>query len=352
MREQHIDSFGSLNLKGEKMFMKKLGVAAALILCAFGASASNFRGADQVYLPAGGHLSGASGTFITDVYLANLSGDEIDVSVIFQSVGTGGGQGQEFKNVIQLRGFERKEFLDFFPGVLNVAQGFGQLIFNGCKRNTSCGSDTQDPDGFSENFRNLSVQARIYQIPNPGAGLPDPNSRQTGQLLAGIPWYHFVSSLQATSGLDKVFLTGITSNANFRANIGFTNASQFSRTTIKATLYQGTLTNADKKKEYFVELGPLGSELKGFNDMFGSEFSGNNFFVVVEQFNNVAEAGAPPGCIQGCPAFLTFGSVLDNRSGDASTIESQYMLPLTDPAIIAIYPNGTGSTNQRRSVRH
>lgn len=334
------------------MFMKKLVVAAALILCAFGASASNFRGADQVYLPAAGHLSGASGTFITDVYLANLSGDEVDISVIYQQVGTGGGQGQEFKNVIQLRGFERKQFLDFFPSVLGVNVGFGQLIFNGCKRNTSCGADTQDPDGVSPNFRSISVQARIFQIPNADPTLPDPNRRQTGQLLAGIPWYHFVSSLQATSGLDKVFLTGITSNADFRANIGLANASQFSRTTIKATLYQGTLTAADKKKEYFVELGPLASELKGFSDMFGAEFTGANFFVTVEQFNNIAEPGAPAGCIQGCPAFLAFGSVLDNRSGDASTIESQYLLPLTDPAIIAIYPNGTGSTNQRRSVRH
>src|SRR5689334_7008913 len=142
------------------MFMKKFGVAAALALFAVSASASNFRGADQVYIPAAGHLQGSSGTFISDVYIANLSSDEVSVSVIYQPLSAAGGAGQEFKDAIQLRGFERKELPDFFrnaaAGVNLQGNVFGQLIFNGCKKGTSCGPETQDADGISPNFRNIS----------------------------------------------------------------------------------------------------------------------------------------------------------------------------------------------------
>lgn len=345
--------------------MKKLGIAAALILCAFGASASNFRGADQVYVPAAGHASGSSGTFISDVYIANLSGDEVDVSVIFQSAGENGGSGQEFKNVISLKGYERKEYLDFFKSALNISTNvFGQLIFNGCKKGASCGTDTQDPNtGVSPNFRDISVESRIYQIPNPDPALPAPNTRQTGQLFSGIPWYNFVSSLQANSGLDKVFITGITQTGGagqvgtFRSNIGVVNASQFSRTTIKLTLYQGTMTTADRKGEATVTIGPLGSTApKGLGEWFPGVANGSNYFVVIEQTNSTAEGSDVPSACggQGCPAFLAYGSVLDNASGDATTLEAQYLKALGPEAILAIYPStdGSGKSAMRRSVRH
>ena len=336
--------------------MKKLGVAAAFMLLAVGASASNFRGADQVYIPAAGHAAGSSGTFISDVYLSNLTSDEVEVSVIYQSAGENGGTGTEFKNVITLKGFERKEYLDFFRSALNLqGNAFGQLIFNGCKKSTSCGTDTQDPNtGVSQNFRAISAESRIYQLPNPDAALPAPNTRITGQLFSGIPWYNFVSSLQSTAGLDKVFITGITNDVNFRANLGVVNASQYSRTTIKFTLYQGTMTTADKKAERLIEIGPLGSiSPTGLNDMFQGTFTGSNYFVVVEQTNNQPANDPPSSCIQGCPAFIAFGSVVDNRSGDATTLEPQYLKELGPDAIAVIYPSGSGSGKPgvRRSVR-
>lgn len=346
------------------MFMKKLGMAAALMLCAFGASASNFRGADQVYIPAAGHASGSTGTFITDVYISNLSAEDVDVSIIYQPLGENGGSGTEFKNVISLKGYERKEYLDFFKSALNLTSAFGQVIFNGCKKGVSCGADTQDDTGVSLNFRPISVESRVYQVPNPDAGLPPPNTRQTGQLFSGIPWYNFVSSLQANSGLDKVFITGITQTGTggqvgtFRTNIGVTNASQFSRTTIKLTLYQGTMTAADKKAERTYTLGPLGSIAPtGLQAMFGDQFTGSNYFVVVEQTNSTAEGSDVPSSCggQGCPAFLAYGSVLDNASGDATTLEAQYLQELSSAAISAIYPpagGGAGKTLMRRSVRH
>src|SRR5205807_5643536 len=78
--------------KGEQMFnLKKFAFAAAIALVATGAMASNFRAADQVYLPIAGHLAGGSGLFLSDVYVANTEADSVTVSMIF-STGAGGTQ--------------------------------------------------------------------------------------------------------------------------------------------------------------------------------------------------------------------------------------------------------------------
>lgn len=335
--------------------MKKLGVAAVLTLCAASAMASNFRGADQVYVAAAGHVGGgANPTFISDVFLSSLeTTDEVDVSVIFSS-GTGGAQ-TEKKNVYRLKPGERKEFIDFLPSVLGLQTGLGQLIFNACLAGADCGPATQDTDGYSPFFRSISVESRIYSIP--ANTVPAQNPPTTGQLFSGIPWYMFASSLQNANKLDKIFVTGIRqTGANgtagtYRSNIGLVNASQYSTTTLVVTLYEGDMTAANRKGEFTQTLGPLGHTQNNVSAMFPG-YSGTNAFVVVEQRNNVPTGDSPSSCIQGCPAFIAYGSVLDNISGDATTLEPQFMVPLSDAAIAAIFPSGSGKASNRRSVRH
>ena len=339
------------------MFMKKLGVAAVLMLCAISAMASNFRAADQVYLPAAGHLGGSGGTFISDVFISNLSADPIDVSVIY-SEGQGGAQ-TEYKNVIKLKARERKEYIDFLPTVLQRASGFGQLIFNACLQNANCGPETQNADGFSQNFRNISVESRIFVIPA-GTTLAD-KPETKGQLFSGTPWYHFVSSLQTQSKLDKVFITGIRQTGGnlqpgtFRSNIGLVNASQYSSTTLLVRLFSGDnpgdLSAATQLGQFEITLQPLGHTQQNLTNMFNNFGSGTNLFVTVEQRNNTPTADAPSTCQQGCPAFLAYGSVLDNVSQDATTLEPQYLEPLNGEAIDKIYPSGSGKATIRRSVR-
>ncbi|HKR63283.1 MAG TPA: hypothetical protein VJZ00_06085, partial [Thermoanaerobaculia bacterium] len=228
-----------------------------------------------------------------------------------------------------------------------------QLIFNGCKSGASCGPETQNENGVSPNFRPISVETRIYQIAN---GAPA-NAPTTGQLFSGIPWYNFVSQLQSGPQLDKVFITGITHTGNagtagtYRTNIGLVNASQYSSTTLVVKLYQGRLNDADKKGETPVDLGPLGNVQPGFAQLFPNAPFGGNYFVTVEQRNSIPTADAPSTCTQGCPAFLAYGSVLDNISGDATTLEPQYLVEMNPDALIIIYP-GAGKTSIVRSVRH
>lgn len=336
--------------------MKKLGVAAALTLCAASAMASNFRGADQVYVPAAGHVGGGPNpTFISDVYISNLeTTDSVDVSVIF-STGAGGTQTERKNVIVGLKPGERKEFRDFLPNTLGLQTGLGQLIFNACLAGADCGPATQDTDGYSPFFRSISVESRIYSIP--ANTTPAQNPPTTGQLFSGIPWYMFASSLQNANKLDKIFITGISqTGANgqagtFRSNIGLVNASQYSSTTLVVTLYQSDMTAANRKGEFTQVLGPLGQVQANVSAMFPG-ISGANLFVTVEQRNNVPTGDAPSSCIQGCPAFIAYGSVLDNVSGDATTLEPQFMVPLSDAAIAAIFPSGSGKASVRRSVRH
>jgi hypothetical protein len=336
--------------------MKKLTIAAALTLFAAGAYASNFRGADQVYLPAAGHFEGATGTFITDVYLSNLSSEPVVVSVIYQPSGpnlpANGQIGQEFPNAITLLGFERKQYLDVFRSALNVqGNAFGQLIFNACRQDRDCGPATQNDEGYSEHFRPISVESRTYQV------IPQRPLETTGQLFSGIPWYSFTSELQNNVELDKVFITGITYTGGpgeaqtFRTNLGAVNASQYSETTIIFRLYQNTMNGFKQERQF--RLAPLGSIQMGLTDMFAGVAKGSNYFVTVEQTNSTPFGNnVPSSCVRGCPAYIAYGSVLDNASGDATTLEPQYLLELSSDAIDEIYPRNAGKPGIRRSARH
>src|SRR6202035_5785882 len=102
-----------------------------------GAIANNFRVADQVYLLAGGHLSGQSGTFISDVFISNVENEAVDISLVYMPTGTATPASSRlaFPRILRLSANERRELKDFFANTLHIPAGFGQLIFNACKAN-------------------------------------------------------------------------------------------------------------------------------------------------------------------------------------------------------------------------
>jgi hypothetical protein len=325
--------------------LKNWGIAAALALSTAAAMASNFRAADQVYLPIGGHIAGGNALFISDVFLTNLSTDTVTVSVIFSTGGAGAIQ--TGFTPITLLPLERKELPDFFSTNLNITNGLGVVIFNGCKQGTDCGPATQDASGFSPNYRNISVESRIYSTITGVAGT-------TGQDIPGMPWYSFVTMDQAATGLDKVFITGIRNTAAYRTNIGFVNASQYSKDMqLKATLFSGT---GAVLGTYTETLGPLGQVQRSVGSIFPgfpTAATSTGAWVQIEQIASSPTADAPQGCTTtGCPAFFAYGSQLDNISGDPTTLEAQYFKPLTDAQILAIYPTTAGKSAVRRVARH
>jgi hypothetical protein len=332
--------------------LKHFGVATALVLTAASSFASNFRAADQVYVPVAGHIAGSGGAvFQSDVFLSNLTDDSVTVTVTFAS-GTGGTQQSNFAP-IQLAPRERREFVDFVSTKLGLTSNLGQLIFNGCKAGTDCGVATQDPTtGISPNYRNISVETRIYS--------KDANGNTNGQLFPGLPWYSYVSQNASSVGLDKVFITGFRqtgaapTQGTYRSNIGLVNASQFSNTTLAVKLFDGA-TSTQIGATYTQALAPLGQTQVNVASIFPA-FSGvtaTNAYVTVEQLSSTATADSPSGCPNGCPAFFAYGSILDNGSGDATTLESQYLVPLSDAALTCIY-GGTckSGVSLRRAAKH
>jgi hypothetical protein len=334
--------------------VKQLGVAAAITLFAGAAMASNFRAADQVYVPAAGHVQGASATFISDLFISNLSDDSVDISVIM-AAGAAGAQ-TPFPKVLTLLPRERREIRDFVNTTLNQPTFFGQLIFNACKAGADC---TPDPTtGLNANYRNISVESRVFSIAN-GA---DPLTAQTnGQLFSGIPWYNFVSESASGAGLDKIFITGIRNTDQYHTNLGFVNASQFSSTTLTATLFNGTGTQLAQSSFTLQPLGNLQAQV-GASNLFSTypkAATSTGSYVIVQQSGTTPTADAAAnGCPTGCPAFFAYGSQLDNQTQDATTLEPQYLQPLTSNAITCIYsPDVAGcsakaGSGPHRSVKH
>jgi len=335
-------------------------VAAAMVLVAFGAMASNFRVADQVYIPIAGHIQGGSSLFVSDIFISNLSPDAVQVSLIYGPQ-NGKGSFQAFSNRITLAVGERKEFIDFFPTVLpEISNPFGLIVFNACKSGADC---TPDPNNnfTNPNFRPISVESRIYAV---AVGSDPKTAPSNGQDMPGIPWYNFVSSSESAAGLSKVFITGFRTNPGYRSNIGVVNASQFSSTQIIATLKDGA-TGAQVGSQHVFNLAPLTFEQPSIASAFGSVGSGTNLFVELEQGPSTPVVGGPNdsvanGCgTDGCPAYLAFGSVLDNQTSDPTTLEAQYKQSLTDAQIGCIYTPDffncaakVGAKPIRRAVKH
>ena len=339
---------------------RQIATAAGLVLIAGSAMASNFRAADQVYIPAAGHITQAAGSFVSDVTISNMESDAVTISVIYTPTGVGQTP-QYFNNLVTLQAFERREFPDFVAaaapnGIGRPSPAFGTLVLNACRAGADC-TTGQDEFGNHPDYRNIAVFSRIYFQP------VDVSRGTTGQAFPGIPWYNYVSSRATTTpsgNLGYVSINGLRQTGTsggaagtYRGNIGIMNASQFSTTDIRVRLYQGS--NPNHIGEFVRSLGPLNHVQGNVTDLFpavGSAPSNVNLYVKVEQISSTAVPNAPASCgSDGCPGFLAYAAVLDNVTGDATTLESIYEEPLTDSALGAIYGLGTGGKpNTRRIV--
>ncbi len=314
------------------------------LFAVFPADASNFRVADQVYLPIAGRVS----VFRTDVFISNLSSDPVTVKMVLAS----GQDGTLTPNLpkISLKPFERREMKDFFQSVLGISNGVGQVVFSACRTPADCSA--ADANGENVNYRDISVESRIYAV--------DGDGRTNGQLFNGYPWYSYVSMLAAPSGLDRVFITGLRNTGaagevgTFRTNIGVTNSSQFSSTTLTLHLFD---RNGAALGDRQITLGPLGQLQQEVSVLFPAfirspDSTGGWLTVEQTSVTPTTDAATQPGCEDGCPGFFAYGSLLDNGTNDPTTLEAQYFAHLSSDAIKAIYKNGDNVSPARRAVRH
>lgn len=283
------------------------------------ASASSFRAADIVYLPAVARLQGAGGAFFkTDVVVSNVSDQRVIVSVAY---GVSGADNRTItsgmKTLPVLLPGERRDIADIVETLQlgtvdanNVRTANGFLIFFACREGATCA----DCDANPADCQLITVQGRIYNQP---AG----ETRTFGQLFPGIPWYNYVSVDSQSNGLHRVFIPGLRNAgtagvSGFRSNIGLVNASQTSSTRLRVTIFSPTGTQLGQQS---FDLPPLGHTQ--FNAA-GIGLTGDGW-ALIEQ-----TAVTPTGSDPANPGFMAYGSLIDNISGDPTTLEAQYYVEL------------------------
>ncbi|MEA2491056.1 MAG: hypothetical protein QOH21_2848 [Acidobacteriota bacterium] len=288
------------------------------------ATASTFRAADIVYLPAVARLPGGFGAFFkTDVTITNTNTTRVVVQVAY--VEGSADNSTALNTLITLPTFvpgERRELIDIAQSALGRESANGYLIFFSCREGGNCTScDTNAGDCL-----NITVQGRIYND-TPGGTF--------GQSFPGIPWYSY-AAMTSTTGTDRLSINGVRNNANYRTNIGLVNASQFSSTVLRLRLFNSTGTQVGEMDQ---TLGPLGRSQFPVAQI-AAGFTGDGY-VTVEQVS----ATPTPGQEDAVPGFFAYGSLLDNRTNDPTTLEAEFNVPLPFDCVYAAKGQG------RRPVR-
>lgn len=272
------------------------------------ASASTFRTADIVYLPAVARLQGAAGSFFkTDVTITNASTSRVVVKVAYLE--GSGDNSPAIDTLITLPTFEpgqRRELIDIAQSALGLETANGYLIFFSCREGGNC----TDCDSNAADCLNIAVQGRIYND-TPGGTF--------GQSFPGIPWYSYAAFTSTAEGTDRLSINGIRNNANYRTNIGLVNASQFSSTVLRLRLFNNTGTQVGEMEQ---TLGPLG-RIQFPVTQIAAGFTGDGY-VTVEQVS----ATPMPGQSDAVPGFFAYGSLLDNRTNDPTTLEAEFNVSL------------------------
>lgn len=309
---------------------RRIALVALFLFVAVGASASNFRAADLVYLPAVAKAPGGGGAlFKTDVWIRNVSDVTVDVDVAFAR--TGGSdqraalQAANLKRVTLAAGEQREinDILGSLFGLSGVPGDVGHLLFFACRAGGNC----NDCEANSADCKLITVQGRIYTEAS-GATCPNAVSSCTfGQLFSGQPWYNFVSSDASGIGLDNVFISGIKQTGapgqagTYRANVGVANATTDFTLVIRLRLFNANGTQ--NGSAFTITLEPLGHRQRNVSEIFPG-FTGTGF--VVADIQSSTRVTTPPTgeTSPPIPGFFAYGSVLDNGSNDPTTQEAMY----------------------------
>lgn len=329
----------------ERNFMRSTVKTTLLALCATAlalpAMASNFRAADAVYVPAAGKVS----IFSTSVNIINMSDDAVEVDVAYLPTGAerdnrDGTANENLVRVATLAGNEAVSYEDFFVEVLGLGaeqQPFGQLLFFACRSGGDCVN--LDENGFSPDFRDIVVEARIYSE-EPGV------VGTKGQLFSGLPWYSYISQDFTEFDLDRAKIIGLRQDDRFRSNYGLANSSQYSSTTIRVELFRnnGTLVGSVNRT-----LAPLSHMQENITAAFPG-FTGEGYLVVTQIAVNPTNPSDPdPDIALGIPGFFAYASIVDNATDDPTTLEAFFPV---SPNLSFYTPSKTGKAVRRGAVRH
>jgi hypothetical protein len=327
---------------------------------------AQFMAADLIYVPAVAHSEGANGSvWKTDVTITNVDSTPVDVGIFFVPSGRddhsnflagrddalGGSEDQGF-------GFVNDALSNIPPGgtvTLPDIVGqywypkFGVSASNGALVVFSWESGTLDNDG-NRTYRNVVVTTRTYNSTKIKIEDPD-NSGQFiekdatfGQTLPGVPWYNLADASIKNDQRDLSYevLAGGQENDTYRYNVGIFNTSDL-QTSIAVVIQPFDATGHQLTDDSGVALQktlllPPLAHVQLYRILQTSFNLTNAKDILLRiSFVNWTTLGTAP-----VPTFTCYGSLIDNRSNDPTTILPSFGYPYDIDKVWKV-PSGTAS---------
>ena len=324
-----------------------LATVAALLVVA--PAMASFQAADLIYIPAAAQTTG-SGTshWKTDLYITNVDEVAIDVAMVYLPSGLVSNASYFVDRTYWLGGREEDGF-GFVNEVLAGIPPNGTVVLRdligeywvdqaglngmGAMVVFAYEADTLEDDG-TRVYRNAIANARVYNDTTRWERDPDGHNFTEepvsyGQQMPGVAWYNLADPAAVGDDFDYTFmiLVGGEETARFRYNLGVLNASdpQTQITiTIQAFQANGEPYLDDEGNELItLQVVPIGAHLQWYR-VFSTLWDLEEVEMAMIKVSFVGWTSTAPEPI---PAFITYGSLIDESSDDPTTILGSFAYP-------------------------
>jgi hypothetical protein len=324
-----------------------LGMVAVLLVVT--PAMASFQAADLIYIPAVAQTLGSgTSTWKTDVYITNVDEVAIDVAMVYLPSGLISNAGFFTDRTYWLGGREADGF-----GFLNEAlagippngtvvlrdvvgeywvdqaglNGLGAMVVFAYE------ADTLEDDG-TRVYRNAIANARIFNDTVQWERDPDGHGfvevpATYGQPMPGVAWYNLADPAAIGDDFDFTFmiLTGGEETAHYRYNLGLLNASDpQTEITVALQAFQANgepYTNDEGDPLIALQRVPVLAHLQWYR-VFSTLWDLEEVEAAMIKVSFVAWASTAPDPI---PAFITYGSLIDESSDDPTTILGSFADP-------------------------
>jgi len=338
------------------------GLLIAVVLAAVPAAAS-WQAAELIYVPAVAQTEGAgSSDWRTDLYITNMDDVDIDVAMVYlpsglvdngfrvsdRSTWLGPREGEGF-------GWVNENLADIPPNGTVVLRdvvgeywvdqaglnGLGAMIVFAYE------AGTLEDDGSRVDALAIA-NARIFNdtivwIPNPnGHGFIEQDATY-GQSMPGVAWYNLADPAAVTDELDYSYMVLVAGEQSpgYRYNLGLLNGSD-PQTTITISIQpfqpdgEPYLDENDNPLITVQTVPPLAhlQFFRIFNAAWGLEMVEGSMIKV----SFLAWASNSPDPV---PGFTTYGSLIDEASGDPTTFMGSFAMPYD---VDCVWPEGVEAT--------
>ncbi len=323
-------------------------VAMAAIVLGPASVDALFLASDLVYVPVVVHDAGVDGSFWqSDLTISNVEAeDAVDVAIYFLPSGAGDSSRLLDTRDSGLGGRESEGWghvdpvlADIPPGGtvvlqdivgVNWSEEFGSRAALGGLVVFAYKAGTLDQDGDLQ-YRNVLVQSRAYNLTT--IWVPDPDHEGQfiqeeatyGQTVPGIPWYALADG--GFVDLSYQILTDGRQDDDWRYNLGVLNTSDPQTSLVMWVEPFGPdgvqLKNEDDTNMVFqFNLAPL--QHQQFNSILVERFGVNGVQNI--RFKVSVRAWSSLGTTE-VPSFVAYGSLLDRRTSDGTTILPSFDRP-------------------------